>query len=166
MRLKYIFFILISLLFFSFTFHKYYLSLTEVNYKEKTSSLQIITNVFMDDIELALNKDFNIDLQLTTKNELENNDIYFKKYLNKKLLFKINDTLKKFNYIGKEYDGDLVFFYLEVENIKSINSLEISNKILTSHFSEQKNIIKSNINNSKKSFILNKEETTITINNK
>ena len=64
----------------SFTSHKYYLSLTQINYKTESKSIQIIINVFMDDIETALNKDYAIDLQLTTKKELPDNDVYFKKY--------------------------------------------------------------------------------------
>ena len=74
-------FLIIPLL--SFSTHKYYLSLTQINYKKEAKAVQIMINVFMDDIELALNKDYNIDLQLTTKKELQNNDIYFEKYLNK-----------------------------------------------------------------------------------
>ena len=38
----------------------------------------------MDDIEIALNKKYQIDLQLTSNQELENNDDYFKKYYIKK----------------------------------------------------------------------------------
>ena len=114
----------------------------------------------MDDIENALNKDYNIDLQLTTKKELENNDVYFEKYLNKKLSFGVNNKPKKFTYIGKEYDGDLVFFYLEIENIENVNTIEISNKILMTHFPEQENLIKSKVGKKHKSVLLNKEESS------
>ena len=75
----------------------------------------------MDDIEIALNKKYQIDLQLASNQELKNNDDYFKKYLKEKLHLKINDFPREYNYIGKEYDGDLVYFYLEVENIDEHN---------------------------------------------
>ena len=139
---------------FSFTAHKYYLSLTQIEYRNKSKSIQVTINVFMDDIETALNKDYNIDLQLTTKKELKDNDVYFKKYLNKKLHFKIDNIAKKFNYIGKEYDGDLVYFYLEIENIEDINTIEIVNTILMQHFPEQQNLIKSKVNKKHKSILL------------
>ena len=108
----------------------------------------------MDDIEMALNKDYNIDLQLTTKKELKNNDEYFQKYLDKKLHFKINNIPKTFTYVGKEYDGDLVFFYLEIPNIKSINDLEIENTILMHHFPDQQNLIKLKVGKKHKSILL------------
>ncbi|TMM31019.1 hypothetical protein FDT66_03365 [Polaribacter aestuariivivens] len=153
---KYLFlFIIIPLL--SFSTHKYYLSLTQIKFKEEAKSVQIIINVFMDDIEKALNEDYNIDLQLTTKKELENNDVFFEKYLKSKLAFKVDNLSKDFKYLGKEYEGDLVFFYLEIENIPSVKSIDISNKILIKHFPEQQNLIKSKVGNKNKSVLLSKD---------
>lgn len=143
----------------SFTAHKYYLSLTQIKFKEEAKSVQIIINVFMDDIETALNKDYDIDLQLTTKKELPNNDVYFEKYLKSKLQFKIDNTAKDFSYIGKEYEGDLVYFYLEIENISKVSTIEITNKILMKHFPEQQNLIKSKVGKQHKSVLLTKDNS-------
>ncbi|PQJ73504.1 DUF6702 family protein [Polaribacter butkevichii] len=139
----------------SFSAHKYYLSLTQIEYRSELHTVQITINVFIDDIEKALNKDYNIDLQLDTKKELKDNDVYFKKYLNQKLHLKIDDVSKTFNYIGKEYDGDLVYFYLEIEDVTGVNTIEISNKILTTHFPQQQNLIKSKVGKKHKSILLN-----------
>ena len=138
----------------SFTAHKYYLSLTQIEYRSELQSVQITINVFMDDIETALNKNNNIDLQLTTKEELKDNDVYFEKYLKEKLSFKIDGISKEFNFIGKEYDSDLVYFYLEIENVKKVNTIEVINKILTTHFPKQENLIKSKIGKKHKSILL------------
>jgi hypothetical protein len=138
----------------SFTTHKYYLSLTDIKYSPKSKSLQIITNVFMDDIELALNTKYNINLQLTTVDELKNSDYYFEQYLKEKLDFKVNGIEKTFNYIGKEYDGDLVFFYLEIENIIEVSSIEIHNTILTKTFKDQQNLVKLKVKDINKSVLL------------
>ena len=72
MKFKKYFLLLLIIPLLSFSAHKYYLSLTQINYKEASKSVQIIINVFMDDIETALNKDHSIDLQLSTKKELKN----------------------------------------------------------------------------------------------
>ena len=114
MNIQKVFLLLFIIPLLSFSPHKYYLSLTQIEYKNEVGSIQITINVFMDDIEIALNKNYQINLQLTTKEELQNNDQYFKKYLNEKLHIKIDNIPKEFNYIGKEYDGDLVYFYLEI----------------------------------------------------
>ncbi|KOY52592.1 DUF6702 family protein [Polaribacter dokdonensis] len=160
MKLKIHLLLLVALPLLSFTAHKYYLSLTQINYKSEAKAVQIIINVFMDDIELALNKDYNIDLQLTTKRELENNDIYFEKYLKNKLNFKVDGKAKNFNYLGKEYDGDLVFFYLEIENINEVKSIDVSNQLLLEHFPEQQNLIKSKVGKKNKSVLLTKDESS------
>jgi len=144
----------------SFSAHKYFLSLTQINYKSESKSIQIIINVFMDDIESAINKDFNINLQLTTKNELADNNTYFEKYLKQKLFFKVNDIQKDFNYIGKEYDGDLIFFYLEIENINSLETIYVTNDILTTHFPRQQNLVKLKVDKTQKSKFLTKHENS------
>ena len=120
-------------------------------------------NVFMDDIEVALNKDYNIDLQLTTKKELKNNDVYFESYLKEKLLFKVDGIAKTFNYIGKEYDGDLVYFYLEIENINQLETIHVTNNILTKHFPEQQNLVKSKVGKKNKSVLLTKDDNNTTL---
>lgn len=154
---KKVFLLLLIIPLFAFTTHKYYLSLTQIEYKKESQSLQIIINVFMDDIEIALNKDYSIDLQLTTKQELKDADEYFTKYLTEKLNFTVNNQNVKFKYIGKEYEGDLVYFYLEIDNIKNPTSLEVENKILLKHFEEQQNVVKMKVGKKRRSQILNKE---------
>jgi hypothetical protein len=158
MNFKKIFLLLFIIPLLSFSAHKYYLSLTQIEFKESSKSVQIIINVFMDDIETALNKDNNIDLQLSTKKELANNDVYFENYLRRKLQFKIDTIVKEFKYIGKEYDGDLVYFYLEIENIAKVSSIEVTNKILLKHFPTQENLIKSKVGTKNKSILLSKDQ--------
>ncbi len=160
MKFNKTFLLLLIIPLLSFTAHKYYLSLTQITYKSEAKSIQIITNVFMDDIEIALNSNYNIDLQLTTKKELKDNDIYFEKYLREKLKFKVDDIPKKFNYIGKEYDGDLVYFYLEIENIKQVNTIDITNNILTIKFPKQQNLVKSKVGKKHKSIMLTKDKNS------
>ena len=158
MKLKKIFLLPLILPLLSFSAHTYYLSLTQIKYKEASKSVQIIINVFMDDIETALNKDYHLDLQLSTKKELKDNDVYFEKYLKRKLQFKIDTIAKEFKYIGKEYDGDLVYFYLEIENIQKVASIEITNKILLQHFPKQENLVKSKVGTKNKSVLLSKDQ--------
>jgi hypothetical protein len=158
MKFKKLFLVFLIIPLLSFSAHKYYLSLTQIEFKKESKSIQIIINVFMDDIEAALNKNNNIDLQLATKKELKNNNLYFEKYLRSKLQFKIDTIAKDFKYIGKEYDGDLVYFYLEIENIFKISTIEISNKILLQHFPKQQNLIKTKVGKKNKSVLLSKDK--------
>ncbi|CAL2079766.1 DUF6702 family protein [Tenacibaculum sp. 190524A05c] len=147
----------VGISFLSFTAHKYYLALTEIKHSTTNNSIQMIMNVFMDDIEVAINKEQGVDLQLTTKDEPKNVDEYFHNYLKDNYIITINNKKADYNFIGKEYDGDIVYFYLEIENVIKIESFEIENNVLVSHFPEQQNLVKITINDTKKSLILTKE---------
>ena len=76
-KTKFILLLIIPLL--AFSAHKYYLSLTQLSYNDKNKSIELIMNVFVDDIEIALNKEYSINVQLKTQKELENSTNYFKK---------------------------------------------------------------------------------------
>lgn len=140
----------------AFSVHKYYISLCEVEYVEKKQSVQIIISFFIDDLELALNKEHQATLYLATKKEPTNIDTYYKNYLNTHLKFNINEKLQKIEFIGKEYDDDLVRFFLEIPNIKKLQTLEIENTCLFKDFNDQQNIVKIKVNKFNKTFYLTK----------
>jgi hypothetical protein len=160
MRFKKIFLLLLIVPFFAFTSHKYYLSLTQIEFNSSKNSIEVITNVFVDDIETALNEIHSKEFKLDTKEELKEADIYFKQYLQKNIAFKVNGRPVEFEYLGKEYDGDIVFFYLEIKNIERVTEIEVENSLLIKHFSEQQNLVKSNVNKKHKSALLTKKEHT------
>ncbi|MFD1292503.1 DUF6702 family protein [Lutibacter holmesii] len=135
--------------------HKYYISLCEIEYNQEQESIQIILGLFIDDIEVVLNKEHNATLNLATKTEYKDIDKYYEAYLNKHFKVIANENLCTYNFIGKEYDDDIVRFYLEIENIQQLNSIEIFNSCLFEYFEDQQNIIKLKVNKLHKSFYLN-----------
>ncbi len=141
----------------AFSIHKYYISLCEIEYIEDQQSLQITLGIFIDDIELTLNKNNNKTLNLATKQEADSIDTYYKNYLNKHFQISANNKLQSYTYIGKEYDGDIVRFYLEITNIQQLTSIEIVNTSLFRDFKDQQNIIKINANNIHKTFYLTRK---------
>ena len=97
-----------------------------------------------------------IVLYLATPDEAPNIDKYYEKYLNKHFKIVVNDRAESYEYIGKEYDNDVVRFYLEVTNVEQLNSLEIINTALFRDFEDQQNIIKINVKKFHKTFYLNR----------
>lgn len=158
MRAKKLFLLVFVIPFFAFTAHKYYLSLTQIEYNAKNKSLEIIINVFVDDIETALNNIYNKKFELDTKGEPKDSDDYFFKYLQNNVRLKVNDKPVSFNYIGKEYDGEIVFFYIEVKGVNSVHKIDVNNTILIEHFPDQQNLVKSKVNKKHKSLMLTKKE--------
>jgi succinate dehydrogenase flavin-adding protein (antitoxin of CptAB toxin-antitoxin module) len=144
---------------FAFSVHKYYISLCEIEYVEEKEAIQIIVGLFIDDVELTLNKNNNEQLHLATKNEIENVDEFYEAYLNKNFKVLVNNQLKAYNYIGKVYDEDIVRFYLEITNVPKLKTLEIFNTNLIEDFSDQQNIIKIKIKDFNKTYYLDKKNT-------
>lgn len=146
-----------AVLLLSFTIiHKYYIALTEIEYKEETKSVQMIMNVFMDDLELAINKEKGVNLQLTSKNEDKQVDTYFFNYLKEHFKVRINNQDKEYRYIGKEYDGNIIYFYLEINDIQEFKSINIENSVLVKYFPDQQNLIKATVKKERKSLFLDK----------
>lgn len=138
----------------AFTVHKYYISLTKIDFIENKKTVQITMRFFIDDIENTLQSRFNTTLDLATKTEHEKADFYLEKYIQQKFKLHINDKAINYKYLGKEYDNDVVYFYLEINDIEKIEKIEVQNSMLFESFEEQENYIKLNINNLKKTYIL------------
>ncbi len=141
-------------LFSSFTLHKYYMSITQINFVEKQHAVQIISRVFIDDLETELNATSSQKIELATNHETKNIDSIYEHYLKEKLNFTINNKASNFNFIGKEYHNNMVVFYLEIPNINNIANFTIQNSLLTTNFQEQENIVKTTIYNKNNSLIL------------
>lgn len=156
---NFLFIIVTATTLFSFSIHKYYIALTEIEFKEESKSVEMIMNVFIDDIESVIDKEYDINSQLSYKEEIKNVDYYFKTYLKKHFKISINDQSKNYQYIGKEYDGNIVYFYLEIKDISNITKLEIHNSLLVESFEQQQNIIKVKINKQRESLFLTKTKT-------
>ena len=141
--------------------HKFYVSVTNINYSEKDDALQITSRVFIDDLEKVLEMRYGFKADLATDNESELADEYLEKYLRQKFVVEINGENKPFDFIGRKYDNDLMIYYFEVAKIDlpSVTSIRIENEILTDLYDEQQNVVHFKIKGKKKSFVLVKSDT-------
>ena len=146
------------------TAHKFYVTVTQINYIEEKQSVQIISRIFIDDFEELIRQRYDEDITLDASKEEMQIDFYIERYLQEKMQIKINDSIKKLVFIGKEYEDDIIYCYLEIENIKAIKSFEITNQILFDLFDEQQNIVRTNINSKNKSFILISQNDKVVLN--
>jgi hypothetical protein len=162
--LKQLFLILILPLFAFTTMHKYYVSVTQINYLQEKQSVQITSRIFIDDLEKLLRERYDDNLTLADENESTTTDNYIAKYLKEKIKIKINGKDVNMTFIGKEYDTDIVKCYLEIEGIKKIESIEISNQVLFDLFSEQQNIVKTKIYAKQKSFLIDRNNKNALLN--
>ena len=144
----------------SFNFHKYYVSTGLYEYRNDLESLQITIRVFEDDFTNIIKSKYQIDLGLIDINsKISKNKIY--EYLNKNLDIEINKKKIDFIYLGIEKKNEMFILYAEIEDLKSLNSIQIKNTILFDSFEDQKNIIHFISGSKRKSYILNKKKNNI-----
>lgn len=156
-----ILFLVLVLPLMAFTgFHKYYISVTQVDYVENKESVQITTRIFIDDFEKLLRERYDDTVELAVKDEQANVNGYIEKYLKDKIKIKINGNDANLVFIGKEYDNDIMLCYIEIQHVKKINSIEITNQVLFDLFEDQQNMIKTKIYSKQKGFLLNKNDKT------
>lgn len=138
------------------TMHKFYVSVTNINYSEKDGAFQITTRIFIDDLQAVLKERYDFETKLATEEEGEMTDFYVEKYLRAKFLLLLDDEVASYTFLGKKYDNDVVICYLEVPEVAldRAETFEIQNEILTDLFEEQKNLVHVKWKGKKKSFIL------------
>ena len=137
--------------------HKYYISVTNIDHSSEEKSLQITTQIFIDDFQTVLEIRYGLHEELTVEKATKEVEQMMAKYLQKKLKIWVNGDLKTCTFLGKKYENDVVVCYLEIEGIDDITSLEVENRILYELLEEQQNLVHTKIKNQRQSLLLVKE---------
>ena len=139
------FFGLLFLMLTSFSVHKFYVALYQVNYAPEKKMLQITTRIFVDDLNNAIGKRYTKKSNLGSENETVEDLNLLKRYFGEKLSFNVNGQVRHMLFLSKEMEGDVLICYFTIKEVKKINSLEIYNSIITEGISEQQNIMHFNV---------------------
>jgi hypothetical protein len=159
---KTIFYLFLAIFFVtltSFSVHKFYMGIYQINYAPEKKMLQITARIFVDDLDKALEKKYNKKLHLGTQTELPAEMVLLKKYLAEKLSIKVNGKSSTMNFLSKQLEGDVLVCYLSIDGINKINSLETYNSILIDWNLEQQNITHFTILGEKQSFLFTESST-------
>lgn len=134
--------------------HKFYVSVTEIEHNVEAQSLQVISRVFTDDFENVLKARYDSSLRLGHDIETAGAEALIKKYLDQKMKIAVDGKEVSLDYLGKEYDNDMIIFYIEVAGIKNIDQIRVENSVLMDLFEEQKNLIHVQVRGKTKSMVL------------
>ena len=138
----------------SFVLHKFYVSVTQIDYVPNKKRIEITSRIFIDDLEKALTKKYQRKPNITSSNELPEAEEWIKTYVKEKIKISINKKPQVIEYLAKEVEGDVLIIYTKIVISKKINTFEFYNSLLTETFQDQQNIVHTNINSNKKSFLL------------
>jgi len=142
----------------SFSAHKFYVSVTQIDYVLSKKRVEITSRIFIDDLEKGLTKKYNKKVNLTSTKELPEAEELIKSYLKEKIKVSINKKPQNIEFLAREVEGDVLILYTKIAVSKKINTFEIYNSLLTEVYADQQNIVHTNINSNKKSILLTNTE--------
>lgn len=139
------------------TAHKFYVSVSKIEYSEKDRSLQMISTLFADDMENTLKARYGDKVSLDPEKETELDQELLKKYILKKLTITVDGQERQLEYIGREYENDIVRVYVEVPEVEDPKEVEVEAQWLFELFDEQQNIIHMKKGDTRRSLVLEPE---------
>ncbi len=142
--------------------HPLHLSSMELNYS-KGGTIEISCRLFMDDMENALNKAYQVPTDLSAPARHQAMDQLLKKYIASHLQLKANGKPLVLNYLGFEKDKEVVLVYVESVPVKGLQKLEITNSLMYDLFDDQTNIMHLHYLDKRKSFKLDYPKTNAVI---
>lgn len=131
-------------LFYSFLLflHPIHLSVSEINYSEKDKALQITSRIFLDDLELSIQKQLNKpDLDLLEPGKDFTTEKLISDYVLQHLSVKLDGKIQKLNFLGFEREDPAIICYIEIENVKKFKTIEIKNDVIMETHNDQSNLV-------------------------
>ncbi len=127
---------------FSVLLHPIHVSVTEIEYNEKNKSLEIISRLFIDDLELSVRKQLNDEyLDILKPGNNRTTDELVSEYLKLHFVVKLDGKAAKVNYIAHEIDGLAMICYLEIEGVRKFKTIEVTNSIIQEMHADQSNLV-------------------------
>ncbi len=123
--------------------HDLHLSKMDLKYDTEDKALQIVINVFVDDLEAALLERGSDNLKILTEKEAVETDSLILDYFYDMLDLEIDGETVNLTFIGKESSEDFMaaWCYLEVSELDDIQHLSLSNRVLLDLFEDQRNVV-------------------------
>ena len=137
--------------------HKFYVSLVQLEFNSENEALEITMKIFTDDLEYAISGS-QLSYGLGTATEPPQSDSILFEYVQNNFDLKINGQEYAPIYIGKEVEMDVTWIYIEVEGIEAINSIEVTDLMLTELFDDQVNLINLKYLGQKKGLLLSRNK--------
>ena len=124
--------------------HDIHFSKSTIDYNEKTNTLQVVINVFTDDLELAIERSHDgLDLEIGSENQHELTDSLVADYSISQIYFKKNKENVNFSYIGFEYDYDICYLYIESDTLsfEQFDEVQIGVHMFFDVYDDQENVV-------------------------
>lgn len=142
---------------FSFTTassHKFYTSISKMEYNHKTHSWEIIMNVFYDDWEKTLSEHYSKKININDRDIDALSELYLKKSFS---IISNNQTLA-IKLIGTKQENDVFKLYVECPQKKLHKGITLNNQVMLESIEEQINIVNIRINEKTMTAVFQKDQ--------
>lgn len=127
---------------FSAFLHPLHVSVTEIKFDAKDKELEIITRIFLDDLEEAIRQERKQPtLDITQPGAGLSTDQLLVEYLTKRLEIKVDGKAVKITFLGHEIEGDAVIVYAYAPGVKKIKAIEVTHTTITELYEDQSNLV-------------------------
>ena len=117
--------------------HQFFISTTDIQFKSEEKRAEITIQVFTHDINLLLENANYKTIDLGTKKENDDIDIFLVNYLSDN--FVLQDY--RWKYIGKKVGTEYTLFFLEIEDFSLSPKIAILNSLFMDLYNKQRNIV-------------------------
>lgn len=121
--------------------HPYYVSVFNVDFDSSSHTLQITCKIFTDDLEQALQQDSAGLVRLGTERESAEAKSLVANYLKENFKIHLAGDCSEMVFIGKEHEDDMTYCYMEISDVKDMNSARFEVSNLTELYDNQMNIV-------------------------
>ena len=144
--------------------HPLHVSVVELNHNAADKTLEISCKIFTDDFEKVLAQNYKTKIDLINPPDKKTMDTVVKKYIKTHLSVAVNGRPVNYSYIGFEHESEAVYGYLQVDNITTVNKIEITNKLMQDLFTDQINLMHVMVGGNRKSTKLDYPDTQAVFN--
>ncbi|MBE7171733.1 MAG: hypothetical protein INR73_14185 [Williamsia sp.] len=131
--------------------HPLYVSVTEFNHNPKESIIEISCKMFADDCEATLRQQSKTNVDITHPKDVKQLEKIMNDYIQKNLQLKVDGKPVLMQWVGYEKENESVWCYLQVNDIKALKKLEITNSLLYDLYNTQISIMHASVGGNRKS---------------
>jgi hypothetical protein len=131
----------IFLSFYLFLLHPLHLSVADIKHNPEAKSLEITQRLFADDLEDALRHQSGAKVDVLNPADHAHLSGLIGRYLQQNFQLQLNGKQEEAKYLGHEIEGDAVWVYMEVPNVRGLKSISVQNTVFFEMFDDQINLI-------------------------
>lgn len=145
------------------SFHKYYLSVSEIRYSAADKTLQVTSRIFTDDLEQLMEDRYGITAHWLTDKQHPGAQGLLEKYLTQRFVVKRDGKILPLKLLGLKEQNDVFVLFMEftVDNWEQSKQVSVQNRVLMDLFEEQQNVVHLYLKGKKSSTVLDRDRPEI-----